>query len=439
MPFNSQDSQDRPFDTVLQNKVVKRRQLRLLGLGILLVSVCSSSTYWITNNMSGPPTHVRSDSGQGHSLPKHEIEEQLKPQTLVVGMLTRGSEYDHNNVLLALSTWLQHIPHDHIVVMSQREDPKINATRTECAEGYSHGVCCKTNEILRRMYRLQPDADWYLRITDDSVWQIAPLLKRLAGFNSRSYHLLGCANAIKGVGLLRHGNGEPHPAGGAGFIFSNSLARWWSTNYEPYVKLCHHDDLSIGHYIRQVLGVVVTHVNGIMQEPDVKELMPSFSDIKECTCPLPPPLYYNSGGWTALYPFTPFVWEEAYGWHMKASVWPSLLDLEVALQLHRSRGHLFANDTLLIFMEAESIRGGTYEALPYYSRENLSLPPRPSLCLLRPFHRVLSYYHCNLSDVSPKETSDIFYLTEMEEWVRRSKSSLDYQKYIFGKDLTILV
>ncbi len=361
--------------------------------------------------------------------------------SLVVGLITRGSEEDHDNILLARQTWAKHVPAEQILILSHRSDSRINSVKSRCTDSYSLGVCCKTSELFSMMYARHPRADWFLRATDDSIWHIESLLQRLAGFRSTAKHLLGCVGIVKGTAFLERGNGEPHPAGGAGYIMSNALARWWSRNQHSYLRECWHDDLSIGHYVRQVLGIVTIHLHGVLQEPQIRENLPDFSEIVECKCPLPPPLYYNTGvderlpqGYAVLYPFTPFIWEDALAWHMKAKYWESLLKLEAGLEAHRKRSPDFAGDTLLIFIETDSTFEGTYETLPSFARDPkkhpgikqaLLVPTKPSLCLLKPYMRMISFLACNVSKVPEVLINQLTpaLLTESMKWPRGSSSS----------------
>lgn len=348
-------------------------------------------------------------------FPRREASIRQTRPTLVVGIITRGSNEDHNNIEAARRTWLKHTPAERIIILSSRADNRINSTKSLCEESYSLGVCCKVSELFALMYERIPNAHWYLRATDDSFWHINLLLARLQGFDSTARHLLGCVGIVKGKAWLRHGNGEPHPTGGSGYIMSNALASWCYVHQQSFLLECWHDELSIGHYLRQVLGLVTIHLHGILQEPQLRESMPLFHSVNECNCPLPPPLYYNTGaderlaqGYAVLYPFSPYTWEEALSWHAKAKFWKSLVALSEELNRHRARGPEFANDTLLIFIETDSVINGTYETLPSYAmdptkhpeltRKQLA-PSRPSVCLLKPYMRLLSYHHCNISTV----------------------------------------
>jgi len=292
------------------------------------------------------------------------------------------------------------------------------------------------------MYEQHPHADWYLRATDDSIWNIESLVRRLAGFQSTEKHLLGSVGIWRGKAVLHKGNGEPHTAGGSGFVMSNSLAHWWSTNQQGFLQECWHDDLSMGQYVRQALGLVALQLDGVLQEPQFREPFPAFNTIKECACPLPPPLYYNTGvyekmkqGYAVLYPFTPFVWEEALAWHIKSQFWSSVFQIDKDLAAHRAKGPEFAEDTLLVYMETDSQVPGSYETLPSFKLDpkkhpGAPVPPKPSLCVLRPFMRMLSYHHCDITrDKRPAwwkvkgelEQSSEARLDEARAWAKASK------------------
>ena len=209
----------------------------------------------------------------------------------------------------------------------------------------------------------------------------------------------------------------------------------------------------MGQYLRQALGLVALNLDGVLQEPQFQQPFPAFSSIKECPCPLPPPLYYTTGeyvphaqGYGSLYPFTPFVWEEALAWHIKSQFWSSVFQIDKDLVAHRAKGPEFAEDTLLVYMETNSQVPGSYETLPSFRLDpkkrsqsdgsSDGVPPKPQLCVLRPFMRMLSYHHCDLTrdkrpmwweikgvseQLSEAKTPATGYLDEARAWAKKSE------------------
>lgn len=403
----------------------KRTSLAWFKPSAVLLSI------WVLTR-TGTPFALRGVAGHKETTRNYD---------LVVGIITRGRDEDHKNIAFAKRTWLQDTPFSRIVVLSHKLDPTINSTISSCSNTYSLGVCCKTAELFRHMYALAPSADWYLRATDDSLWHIQTLLSQLKSYSSSRMIYLGSTGIVRGKGNLRRGNGEPHAAGGSGYILSNALTKWFVVNDADFLTQCWHDDLSMGHYLRQVLGVTPTNLVGVLQEPQLKEPMPPFRDVPMCTCPLPPPLYYNTGvderlpqGYAVLNPFVPYSWDDAVAWHAKPKFWPSLLDMSKQLQEHRQRVEN-AHDTLLVFMETDSVIDGSYETLPSFAQDPIKhpgkkkrelLPRRPSICLMKPFMRRLSYLNCNVTLISKSSYSD----PRISEWIEASKNSFDYKRFI---------
>jgi hypothetical protein len=138
-----------------------------------------------------------------------------------------------------------------------------------------------------------------------------------------------------------------------------------------------------------------------------------------------------------LNPFVPYSWDDAIAWHAKPIFWPSLLKMTEELQEHRQKSEN-AKDTLLVYMETDSVIEGSYEALPSFAKDPIKhpgkgkdqlLPERPSVCLLKPFMRRLSYLNCNVTLMPKHSHSD----PRMLEWIDASKGSFDYKRFVGDK------
>uniref|UniRef100_A0A0G4GT02 N-acetylgalactosaminide beta-1,3-galactosyltransferase n=1 Tax=Chromera velia CCMP2878 TaxID=1169474 RepID=A0A0G4GT02_9ALVE len=256
---------------------------------------------------------------------------------VVYAIITKGGKLP-GPIKKALDTWASDFPRERLVVLSD-----VNATTDNvvhvipqhpaggpCPDNYSSGLCCKTGFAFTILYSLFPEADFFVRLSDDAFAFPHHLEKSLRKFNPSERLYLGVAGTALMEGGWLSVWGEPHASGGPGIIFSRSLAQWWSDTgaAADFLSTCSHDDAWLGAFLRVSLNLVVTHLPGVIQSPDLKYARekPSqiFSDpdkLPPCSAPLPGPSLYiiPERSYGLLYPFTPLDWEDVLILHVPSS------------------------------------------------------------------------------------------------------------------------
>ena len=100
----------------------------------------------------------------------------------------------------------------------------------------------------------------------------------------------------------------PHAAGGPLFAMSRPLARWFSQHWRLYYNPERgeqgglSDDVGLGAFLGLVAKTPVTDLPGVFQLPprgaqeqEGHEWLKRFKAMRDCPCPLPPPIFDSHG------------------------------------------------------------------------------------------------------------------------------------------------
>ncbi len=107
--------------------------------------------------------------------------------------ITTTEKYQHR-VQLQEATWLQQMcktNHNYRFITDEKNSTNIKAVYSTCPKDYN-SVCCKTAELIHKMYELFPTQKWFVKCDDDSYVVPDRLISYLSRFNSKEPVLTGC-------------------------------------------------------------------------------------------------------------------------------------------------------------------------------------------------------------------------------------------------------
>jgi hypothetical protein len=186
-------------------------------------------------------------------------------------------------------------------------------------------MCCKVAAAFSLMYARNPNADWYVRSSDDSYLALENFETSLRRFNPNEHVYLGNPAISRARLVPWHNNtfDEPHGTGGSAYIISRSLAEWFAEEGQKlFASLCMHDDSFFGSFMTRVKNVIVINPTGITQANRLSEHGPTIkldrgiiSSVVRCSCPLPRSYRGGIGVFGDLYPVSPFQLNQAMALH----------------------------------------------------------------------------------------------------------------------------
>ena len=232
-----------------------------------------------------------------------------------VGMVLRQQENGADETLrFHTSTWLNAYA-DRMVLApssttSMYNDTRLAVVSNACRLCEAHpmgpvrGLSCRRWTLLREMHRQQPDADFFIVMSDDVFGNMTALSDRLTAYSPTRDLYAGYAaktvewpplpqarmdNQLEAWGLTTLLNMSkawqaiPHIAGGPGYIFSRHTVSRLLPAFEQlgaYNTCLTRDDIWLGLVVGRYLGLRPTNIWGFEQARFVYNL---FSDeVKPC-------------------------------------------------------------------------------------------------------------------------------------------------------------